>query len=264
MNKLLFRLSVLAFVLPSCSMNMFYYFPDKNPVEVSPIATEHYIPYKKEKSVHGLYFKKENPIASVFILHGNAGSLTGWQSVAEMFWDEGYNAFIYDYPEFGNSEGQAKHNQVIESSQKAFDYFLSLPEVEETKKIVLGFSLGGNLALKTATENQDKIDALVVEGAFTNYRKIGIASVPKILRFAPWLVLGNKFKGEELIRDFKKPLLVVHSKEDEIIPYKMGEEIYKNAGSIRKELWTIKGLHLQGFGLHPSEYFFKIKNLLVD
>ncbi|MBL7897455.1 MAG: alpha/beta fold hydrolase [Crocinitomicaceae bacterium] len=255
---------IFIFMVSSCSMNMFYYFPDKNPVEASPLATDHYIEYKEGKNIHGLFFQKENPVATVFILHGNAGSLTGWQSVSEMFWEEGYQSFIIDYPEFGNSDGKAKHNQVIESSQKAFDYFLSLPEVEGTKKIVLGFSLGGNLALKVATENQDKIDALVVEGAFTNYRDIGIASVPKILRFAPWMVLGNKFKGEELIRDFKKPILVVHSTEDEVIPYKMGEEIYKNAGSIRKELWTIKGLHLQGFGLHPTEYFYKIRNLLVD
>ncbi|MBI3136767.1 MAG: alpha/beta fold hydrolase [Bacteroidetes bacterium] len=259
-----YLLVISGLLLSSCSMNMFYYFPDKTTVSVSENGTEKYIPFKKEKSVHGVLFKKKDPIASVFILHGNAGNLNGWQSVAEMLWEEGYQTFIIDYPGFGNSDGQARHNQVIESSQKAFEYFDSLPEVAGTKKILMGFSLGGNLALKIGSDYQDRLDAMVIEGAFTNYRAIGIASVPKILRFAPWLVLGSKFKGEELIQNWKKPLLVVHSTTDEIIPYEMGKEIYKNAGAERKELWTIKGTHLQGFGLYPTEYFFKIRNLLVD
>lgn len=264
MKQSITLLILTPFIAGSCAMNTFYYFPDKEPVVVSENASEHYIPYRDNKRVHGLFFSKENPIASVFILHGNAGNLTGWQSVAEMMWEEGYQTFIMDYPEFGNSDGQARHNQVIASAQKSFDYFNQLPGVDSTKKILMGFSLGGNLALKLGTDNQDELDALVVEGAFTNYRAIGIARVPKIFRFAPWLLLGSKFKGEELVRDWKKPLLVVHSVSDEVIPYEMGKEIYTNAGSSRKELWTIKGAHLQGFGLNRTEYFYKIRNLLVD
>jgi uncharacterized protein len=264
MIKKLLPVSFSALLLSSCSMNMFYYFPDKAAVSASENATEHYIPFKGEKSVHGLFFEKKDPVASVFILHGNAGSLTGWQSVAEMLWEEGYQTFIIDYPEFGNSGGQARHNPVISSSQKAFEYFNALPQVAGTKKVIMGFSLGGNLALKIGTDYQDQLDAMVIEGAFTNHRDIGIASVSRAFRFAPWLVLGSKFKGEELIRDWKKPLLVVHSATDEVIPYEMGKTIYQNAGTTRKELWTIKGTHLQGFGLYPTEYFFKIRNLLVD
>lgn len=245
-------------------MNMFYYFPDKNEVIPSEHATEHYIPFRKEKSVHGLLFKRSKARASVFILHGNAGNLTGWQSVAEMLWEDGYQTFIFDYPEFGNSDGQARHNQVIESSQKAFDYFKDLPEVAGTKKIVMGFSLGGNQALKIGHDNQDFLDAMVVEAPFTNHREIGIYAVAKVLRFAPWLILDSKFRGEELIKEWKKPLLVVHSTEDKVCPYEMGKEIYENAGSEKKELWTIKGAHLQGFGLDQETYFAKIRKLIME
>ena len=263
MNRFLI-IAAVTLLAQSCSMNMFYYHPDKDKVNVSENAVEHSISFKGEKSVHGLFFKKENPIASVFILHGNAGNLTGWQTVAEMLWEEGYQAFIIDYPGFGNSDGSARHNQVIESAQKSFEYFNALPEVAGTKKLLMGFSLGGNLAVKIGTDYQDQLDAMVIEGAFTNYRAIGIATTPKAFRFAPWLVLGSKFKGEELIKTWTKPLLVVHSKADEVIPYEMGKMLYENAGSAQKEMWTIKGTHLQGFGLYPTEYFYKIRNLLVD
>jgi len=264
MAKHFILIACTSLFLTACSMSSFYYFPDKSPVTVSENGSEVYIPFDGEKSVHGIFFKKENPIASIFILHGNAGSLNGWQSVAEMLWEQGYQTFIFDYPGFGNSDGHERHKEVILAAQKSFEYFNALPEVDSTKKMLMGFSLGGNLALKIGTDYQDKLDAMVIEGAFTNYRAIGIATTPKIFRFAPWLVLGSKFKGEELVKDWKKPLLVVHSATDDVIPYAMGKEIYQNAGTNRKELWTIKGAHLQGFGLYPTEYFYKIRNLLVD
>lgn len=261
----MFRLvGFFLFFLTSCSMNMFYYHPDKSDVEEHASALQFRVPYEKKKSVQALFFEKEYATASVFICHGNAGNLTGWQSVAEMFWEENFQAFIFDYPEFGESDGKAKHNQVIVASQKAFEFFDSLPQVQNTKKIIIGFSLGGNLALKIAHDNKSKIDALIVEGAFTNHRDIGIQTVPKWLRFAPYLVLGSKFRGEELIQNWDKPLLVVHSEDDEVIPFEMGKEIYENSPSTKKELWKIKGKHLQGFGLYAETYFDKINKLIKD
>ena len=52
----------------------------------------------------------------------------------------------------------------------------------------MGFSLGANLALKIGPDNQDQLDAMVIEGGFTSYRKTGINNTPKLLRFAPWLL----------------------------------------------------------------------------
>lgn len=251
-------------LLQSCAFNGFYYFPDKSPVVASNQATEFHLKYDKEKTIHSVYFKKENPKASIFILHGNGGSLTGWQSVAEMLWNEGYQTYMIDYPGYGNSEGKAKHKNVISSAQLAFEHFNNLPAVQGTKKIIMGFSLGGNLALKIGADNQEQLDAMVIEGAFNNYREIGIDHTPKILRFAPYLVLGSKFKGEEEIKKWNKPLLVVHSTDDNVCPYWMGKEIYENADSDRKEMWTIKGPHIAGFANYSSQYLMKISNLVVD
>lgn len=261
MRTLLF-IAPAVLILTGCSFNSFYYFPDTNKVVASPNAIEYYIPYDGDKKIHTLFFKQDYPIASVFILHGNGGSLGGWQSVAEMLWEEGYQAYIIDYPGFGNSDGKPKHTAVIESTQKAFDHFISLPGVDSTKKIIMGFSLGGNLALKIGPDNQEYLDAMVVEGLFNNYRDIGINHTPKILQFAPFLMLGSKFKGEETIKNWTKPLLVVHSKEDHDCPYEMGKEVYENAASEKKELWTIDGPHIAGFAKYQEQYFYKIRRLI--
>lgn len=252
----------LVIITTSCSFNPLFYHPDKKEVPATEKGLDVYIPYKKDKNVHGIFYQQENPIASIFILHGNAGSLAGWKSVAEALWDEGYQTFIFDYPGFGNSDGKARHNQVIASAQKAFDYFNGLEQVEGTKKIILGFSLGGNLALKIGPDNQSEVDAMVIEGCFSNYKEIGVDHTPKIFRFAPWLLVGNKFKGDETIRNWTKPFLVVHSTEDRVCPYWMGKEVFENAGSQQKELWTIDGPHIRGFSKYGEEYLMKIKKLV--
>ena len=251
-------------MVQSCAFNGFYYFPDKNPVTVSNRAVEYRVKYDKEKTIQAVHFKKENPKASIFILHGNGGSLAGWQSVAEMLWEEGYQTYMIDYPGYGSSDGKPKHKTAIVAAQLAFEHFNNLPEVQGTKKIIMGFSLGGNLATKIGVDNQDNLDAMVIEGAFNNYRDVGIDHTPKIFRFAPFLVLGSKFKGEEEIRKWKKPLLVVHSTDDKVCPYWMGKELYENADSDRKEMWTIKGPHIAGFANYSSQYLMKISNLVVD
>jgi uncharacterized protein len=256
--------SALALLLSGCAFNGFYYFPDTTAVKHSDRAQEYYLEYEPGKKIHTLFFRKTNPIASVFILHGNAGNLQSWQDIADMLWEHGYQTYIIDYPGFGNSDGKAKHKVVLPATQVAFDHFIAQPEVSGTKKIILGFSLGANLAAKIGPDNQENLDAMVIEGAFNNYRDIGIDHTPKVLRFAPFLVLGSKFKGEETIRSWTKPLLVVHSKNDNVCPYWMGEELYNNAGSTQKELWTIEGPHISGFGRYTDQYFEKIERLVNE
>ena len=56
----------------------------------------------------------------------------------------------------------------------------------------MGFSLGGNLATKIGVDNQDNLDAMVIEGAFNNYRDVGIDHTPKIFS---WDKMFPLFRG---------------------------------------------------------------------
>ncbi len=252
----------LAFVLNSCAFSSFFYFPDEEAVAESATGEDIYIEYDKGKKVHALFFERKDPIASVFILHGNAGNLSGWQSIAEALWEEGYQTFIYDYPGFGNSDGKTKHKEVIPSAQKSFDYFIELDQVKNTKKILLGYSLGGNLSCKIGPDNQENLDAMVIEGLFNNYRDIGISKTKGIMKMGSVLFLGAKFKGEETIKEWTKPLLIIHSTEDQTCPYWMGKEVFDNAGSTQKELWSIDGPHIRGMAKYEEQYLAKIKALV--
>jgi alpha-beta hydrolase superfamily lysophospholipase len=256
-------IGLVAFSFSACSYNKAFYHPDTSAVQTPPDAKSAFINYGNKDSIHSLFYEHQTPKASIFILHGNAGNLTSWSEIADLLFLAGYNVFIIDYPEFGNSSGKAKHEDVYLSTQAAVDYFNSIPQVAQTKKMLLGFSLGGNLAIKVATENPTIFDALIIEGAFNSHKFAAKNTVPRPFKQLAYLTAKNWINGSELIQSWTKPLLVVHSKDDKVCDYSMGKAIYEAAiNTNQKELWTIKGPHLAGMNQGVEQYLYKIEKLI--
>lgn len=262
----LFRLASILLVMvliSSCGFNGLFYYPEKESFDPPAHAEEIKIQYhKKHGSFTSNFYKNDSAKTSIFFLHGNAGTLKSWSGVADIFYEAGYNFFIMDYPEFGESEGKAKHKYVKLAAQLAFDYFIELPEVKNTKVLLMGFSLGGNLAQQVGHDNQDQIDAMLLEGPFIDHNTVAASRTPRPMRFSAYLLVRNAVRGKRLMKTWNKPLLVVHSKEDVVCEYKMGKEIYERSPSHHKELWTIDGKHLAGLTLYRDQYLQKVQQLM--
>lgn len=251
------------FIITACGFNKSFYHPNTDSVQTPPDAESHYIHYGENDSIHSLFFERKSPIASILILHGNAGNLTSWGEVADLFYQAGYQVMIIDYPGFGNSSGEAKHDAVFTSTQKAVEEFAA--RTGDTKRLLMGFSLGGNLAVKMGHDNQTLFDALLIEGAFESHKSVAKDRVPRPFKFAPAIMVKNAIKGKELIASWKKPLLIVHSEDDAVCKYEMGQTLFQHAtGTMDKELWTIKGPHLAGLGQNFDLYMAKVKNLVSN
>ncbi|MFV0330792.1 MAG: alpha/beta fold hydrolase [Dysgonomonas sp.] len=84
---------------------------------------EIYIKTKDETKLNGLLFKANNPKGLIFYLHGNAGALNSWGSLAPLYTNDlGYDLFILDYRGFGKSEGQIEsETQLFEDVQAAYN-----------------------------------------------------------------------------------------------------------------------------------------------
>jgi uncharacterized protein len=255
-------ISILFLIGNGCSFNNLFYYPDTKEVSASTKGEDVYLEWAKGDTFHGVFYSAKNAIGSVYLLHGNAGSLKGWCHMAEIFWTAGFNAFIIDYPGFGNSDKKPRHNRVIKSGQSGFDYFVNRKEVIGTKKIIFGMSLGGNLTTKIGVDNQDQLDAMIIEGGFTNHHEVGLKRVPILLKPIAFFGIRSAIPGQRLMKKWTKPLLVVHSKEDKVVGYEMGVKLYEKSPSEKKELWTIKGKHLRGMAEYRAEYLKKIKALI--
>lgn len=200
----------------------------------------------------------EKPKASIFALHGNAGNLnTQFQNFSELT-KNGFQIFIFDYSGFGYSEGNSTRENALEDSFSAFEFFENLIEIKNTSKIIYGQSFGGNVAIPVATKNQNKIEGLVVEGTFMSFKNLANSKIP----FLGGLIISNNYNNKQNLKKIKKPILIIHSKEDKIVNIKLGKQIFKNANQ-PKEFFEIVQPHINGIRFYHNEISKKIDSLIL-
>lgn len=193
----------------------------------------------------------------IYFLHGNAANLAYQILFAAPFVEAGYKVLIFDYSGFGFSQGESTRKAVKNDATDVFNYLLSREDIEYEHLLIYGQSLGGHLSVVIANENQDKIDGLVTEGAFSSHRDIASDAVPILGR----IFTREMYSAEKNIRDFKKPILIIHSTEDERIPYEHGERLYELANE-PKELYTIDQQHIRGPLFYADSIVSKMERMV--
>lgn len=227
--------------------------------QLNYIVTSHNFQSSNGNTINAWMLSPKNnlPKASILFLHGNSGNIiTQFPGLIPLV-GRGYQIFIFDYSGYGFSTGNANRTNVLKDAKAALDYFKALPQVTNTKQLIYGQSLGGHLATVLAEQHQDRIDALVIEGAFSSHKDIAARTAGFLGR---WIV-KEKYSAKESIKSFKKPVLIIHSIEDETIPFKMGKTLYKNAND-PKQFYEIKGAHIAAPVLYPDSIAAKIDLLL--
>lgn len=210
--------------------------------------------------LNGWFLKPKNSKATITLLHlhGNAGFLATQYSTISPLINKGFQIFLFDYSGFGFSEGKATRDNVLTDGISALDYLKSRSDVKNTKLIIYGQSLGGHLAVVVATQKQNEIDGLVIEGAFSSYKDIASHQIPILGRF----LVKQGYSAIKSIKDFHKPLLVIHSTEDNEIPFYMGKKIFDNANQ-PKEFYEVEKCHMCAPTFYADSIADKIKNMLT-
>ena len=76
-------------------------------------------------------------------------------------------------------------------------------------------------------------------------------------RIYPWLpvrwLASYRYDNAEKIRSITAPVLVVHSRDDEIIPFEQGERLYALANE-PKQMLVLEGGHNDGFHVSRDRY----------
>ena len=170
------------------------------------------IPSFDAKIQHGLLFKTPHPKGLVFYLHGNAGSLDTWGSVAKNYTNLGYDIFILDYRGFGKSEGEIENQDQV-FQDLTFAYNKLITKYDKTKVIIIGYSIGTGLATYLASiENPKK---LILQAPYYNFIELSSGRVP----FVPDFLKKFKFETNKYIVKVKSPIYIFHGNKDRVISY---------------------------------------------
>ncbi len=190
--------------------------------------------------LHGWFIAGQSSRVLLFF-HGNAGNISHRLDSIRQFHELGLSVLIVDYRGYGQSEGRTTERGLYRDADAAWRYLVEDRGVPASDIVIFGRSLGASVAARLAAERHPL--ALIVESSFT--------SVPDIAgELYPWLPVRwlsrLSHATRDHIRDVKCPVLVVHSRDDEIIPFHHGEAIFAAANEPRT-LLAIRGTHNDGF-----------------
>ncbi len=216
---------------------------------------ERFVKMKDGKKLHALLFKAEDPKGVVFYLHGNAGSLEGWGSVAETFTAHNFDVFIPDYRGYGKSEGSIKSEAQLHADMQVL-YNELKEEYPENRIIVLGHSIGSGMAARLATANDPKL--LILQAPPYSIPDLVKRMFPFNL-FPPFLIRYKLETGKH-VATAKMPVVVLHGDEDEIVYYGSSLKLKKHFKP-EDTLITLKGLGHNDF-LDTERYRREIEGIL--
>jgi uncharacterized protein len=205
--------------------------------------------------LHGWYFPAERAVGSVLVLHGNAQNLSNHVNSVLWLVKEGFNLFIIDYRGYGWSGGEPDLDGVHKDADAALEKLFSLPETDPDRVVVLGQSLGGSIAVYTVARSphKDRIRALVVESAFSSYRRIAREKLDSFWLTWPfqyplsWTV-SDSYSAEKWIGQVSPvPVLILHGMDDPVVPTHHGRMLFEAARE-PKQLWlTTTPGHIMSF-----------------
>jgi len=209
---------------------------------------------------HVMVKPRLTPKATIFVFHGSGSKVSNWLSLLQPLVDDRYQLFLMEYRGFGASEGEPGHDAVASDANRAFRYLAAREDVKDKPILLLGQSYGAQLAINVATRFEDDVSLLVTEGAFTSFRDIAIHTTPWIGKPFTWAVFVNPYSSVELIRNASTPKLIIHSQEDDVVPFFMGEQLY-DAASSKKTFWKIRGKHTDALVDYPREFVSRLNEM---
>jgi len=198
--------------------------------------------------LHAWWVPAESPRGAVLLLHGNAGNISHRIDYALMFRRLGYSTLLLDYRGYGRSTGAPSEQGTYEDAESAWRWLTTTRRVPARDIVLFGESLGGGVASWVAARHDAR--AVILASTFTSAVDLGSELYP----FLP-VRLVSRYRYDTLtrLRDVRAPVLVVHSPQDEIIPFSHGRRLFEAARE-PKAMLQLSGGHNEGLVFRREEW----------
>ena len=204
--------------------------------------------------IHGWYVPATNSRGVLLFFHGNAGNISHRLDSIEIFHELDLDILIIDYRGYGQSTGKATEQGTYLDAQAAWDYLINSRRIPADQIIVFGRSLGGAVGAWLGVQHTPA--AVIIESSFSS----GVDMAHRLYPFLPVrLITRLKYPVADYAARLECPVLVVHSRHDEIIPFTMGQAIYAGVKQQKKFL-ELRGDHNNGFLISQEDYIAGLKD----
>jgi uncharacterized protein len=191
---------------------------------------------------------EERPAAPVILfLHGNAGNVSHRLDKLAILHGLDASVLIVDYRGYGKSTGEPDEAGLYRDAEVAYDELVRRG-YRGDRIVLYGESLGGTVATELATRRE--VAGLILDSTPTSILEVARHHYP-ILPVG--LFLAARYDALSRIERVRAPILVLHSTEDEIVPFAMAESMMAGARG-PKALVRLRGGHNDGFLVSARTY----------
>lgn len=195
---------------------------------------------------------------TVLFFHGNAGNISHRLETIKIYHQLGFNFLIFDYRGFGNSSGKPSEQGTYIDADTVWNYLIEEKNLAAKDIIIAGRSLGGGVATELAKKTQPRI--LVLESTFTSMPEVSAVHYP----FMPTnFIVKHRYETNKKLADIHCPIIFIHSKNDEVIPFEQSQRNYSAANEPKKFI-EINGGHGSGFLLSKQTYVTNLQKALAE
>jgi len=171
--------------------------------------------------LHGWHIPSPGAKNLLLFCHGNAGNISHRLDNLARLHQAGVAVFIFDYRGYGLSQGSPSEKGMYLDAEAAWDWAAKQAGQQGGEVVIFGRSLGGVAAVYLASRHRPA--GLVLESTFTDLGAMAKTFFP-LPGMGKWL--GGRFNSLGRAARVKCPVLMLHGDADDIVPYKLGQELY--------------------------------------
>ncbi len=233
------------------------YLPSENNYLDDPINftyNEFLIEVDKDVKIKSWLIEKDlKKYKTILFLHGNAGNLFNRSYKLNRLNELNLNVLIISWRSFSGNSGKPNETNLYGDTKKAVKW-LNERGVETKNIILYGESLGTGVAVEIGQTN--KFNSIILESPYTSMIKAAKIYYPYLpVKF----LLKDKYDSEKKIKNIKTPILIMHGKKDNIVPFHMGKKLFETANEPKKFLQIEEDDHMLSFN---DNLLLEIKNFI--
>ena len=193
-------------------------------------------------TLKGKFVKNKNAKGTIIVVHGYRGHYIGdYSIVLPLFFSFGYNLLMFRHRAQGESQGKYITFGAFEHKDLLSVIEYHNANYGEIPVFISGISMGASTALYTVDKNLPKnVKGISADCGFSSPYDIILKEVSKTLKFnAKFLMLGvnlwcrliakfdlKEYSSIKTVKNSKVPILFIHGKKDELVPYEMTMKTY--------------------------------------
>lgn len=163
----------------------------------------------------------QRPGPAVIFAHGNAERIGDWWNLAQAYRDAGVTVLLGEYRGYGQSAGKPSQHAIVQDFVGFVDLVAGRPDVDPARIVLHGRSLGGSVMCAVAVDRPPA--AMIIQSSFTSVADM----VPRWL--VPRVLLLDRYDSLGVIEKFACPILIMHGRRDNIVPYRQGLALHAAA-----------------------------------